>query len=83
MTYTFKQPLKKKSLWEKIKYQYYVLMKKLRKGLITSAGILATMMALFGGHLFTAIVVGGLTYLFWRNPRGEDQLVGTHKGEFA
>lgn len=78
MEYTFKQPLQKKTLWEKIKYHYAVFMKKLKRGLITTAGIVTTMMALFGGHIFTAIVVGGLTYIFWRTSNG-DKLVGTYK----
>lgn len=82
MKYTFKQP-EKKTLLEKIQFQFRKMVRKLKKGLITAAGVVVTLMALFGGHLFTALVVGGLTYFFWKREDGIDELVGKEKVEAA
>lgn len=79
MKYTFKQPDKKPTMLQRIRKQYHKLIQKVKRGLITAVGIVATLMALFGGHIFTAIVVGGLTYYFWKHPDGLDRFVGKAK----
>lgn len=83
MQYTFKQPAKRKSLWEQIQFQFRKLKRKFKRGVMTALGVVTTLMALFGGHLFTAIVVGGLTYFFWKRKDGLDELVGKEKVEAA
>lgn len=59
------------TLWEQIKVAF-----KRFKHMALGVGIGAALMALFTGHIFTAVLIGGLTYVFWRNHKGEDELVG-------
>lgn len=46
------------------------------KKALTSAGIITALVSFFTGHIFSAIAIGGLTYIFWKNSRGIDELVG-------
>lgn len=56
---------------QKIRYYYAKVKDKL-----TTAGIIAALTAFFTGHTFTALVVAGVTYFFWRNQDNIDQLIG-------
>jgi hypothetical protein len=56
---------------QRIRHYYLKIRDKL-----TTIGILAALVALFTGHIFTAVVIGGLTYFFWKNQDGVDELVG-------
>jgi hypothetical protein len=54
-------------------------LKKLYRGFkkaIIHAGIVAALVSFFTGHIFSAIVIGGLTYIFWKRQDGVDELVG-------
>lgn len=68
---------------EKIKAYFRQFMDDLRaasrvlRQLVTAAGIVGSLTLAFTGHIFTAVAIGGLTYFFWRNGRGEDEFVGT------
>jgi hypothetical protein len=46
------------------------------KDYIVAGGIVAALVAFFTGHVFSAIIIGGLTYIFWKNQQGIDTLVG-------
>ncbi|MNQ43026.1 hypothetical protein D3C85_567400 [compost metagenome] len=60
------------TLWEQIKQAF----KKFKEAVL-GVGIGAALMALFVGQVFTAVAIGTITYVFWRNQKGEDELVGT------
>jgi hypothetical protein len=45
------------------------------KHILTIQGLLVSLVAFFTGHLFTSIIVGGMTYIFWKNSEGNDVLV--------
>ena len=46
--------------------------------ILTIQGLLISLVSLFTGHLFTSIIVGGITYIFWRNSEGNDILVAAN-----
>lgn len=47
------------------------------KRALTITVIMSAICLAFHGHIFSAVVIGGITYIFWRNKKGQDQLVGT------
>lgn len=49
------------------------------KRFLTATVAMGALCLAFHGHVFTAVAMGGLTYLLWRNSKGEDQLVDTIK----
>lgn len=47
------------------------------KRILTAGAVIAAASLAFAGHIFSAVVIGGVTFLFWRSGRGVDKLVGT------
>lgn len=80
VNYTYKPNRKKEpTLLEKIQKAFREFIRSIKHGALTAAGLVATLMSLFAGSIFSAIVVGGMTYIFWKNSKGVDELVGKCK----
>lgn len=54
-------------------------MKKMYRGFkraLIHAGIIASLVAFFTGCTFGAVIIAGVTYIFWKRQDGVDELVG-------